>query len=215
MSVTARRYYLDQALEDCTKYFKGTVIELGGRKINRRGRFIPPVEKVERWITLDINLLLQPDIVSMLPEIPLKNDIADVVLMSETLEYIYEQQCVRNEIARILKNGGILIVTVPFLCAHHADFEHDYYRLTGSAFERWAKEKFDILEFSPMGGMFAVCYDLIRTYLVNKNEISLVQKIFRRIIVSLRPVALYLDKCFFKNRKYINTGYFLVCQKNH
>ncbi len=45
--ITFTRHYLDQFLME-TNFF-GKVLDIGGKKENKRGKFVPPIEKVESW----------------------------------------------------------------------------------------------------------------------------------------------------------------------
>lgn len=61
--------------------------------------------------------------------LPFQNFTFDVVLCTEVMEHVAEPQRMLCEIYRILKPGGFLILTTPFLVAvHEAPF--DFYRYT-------------------------------------------------------------------------------------
>ncbi len=46
---TCRRRLLDQALENAIPLMRGRVLDIGGKKKNRRGRFRPPLQHTESW----------------------------------------------------------------------------------------------------------------------------------------------------------------------
>lgn len=62
-------------------------------------------------------------------DIPLGDQVADVVLCSEVLEHVPEPAKALSELHRILKPGGHLILTTPMLEGIH-EAPHDFYRYT-------------------------------------------------------------------------------------
>lgn len=69
------------------------------------------------------------DIFCTADAVPLENGIADVILCTEVLHDIAEPDTVLREINRLLKPGGILILTTPFLVPV-VDGKIDHYRYT-------------------------------------------------------------------------------------
>jgi len=59
------------------------------------------------------------DIVSDITEIPVDDASFDAILCSEVLEHIPDAVAALNEFSRILKPGGILIITAPFASLTH------------------------------------------------------------------------------------------------
>jgi SAM-dependent methyltransferase len=53
----------------------------------------------------------------------------DTVLCTSVLEHVHDAEAVVSEIARILKPGGRLIITIPFLYPTH-EAPYDYWRTT-------------------------------------------------------------------------------------
>jgi SAM-dependent methyltransferase len=69
------------------------------------------------------------DIFCTAESVPLESETADVILCTEVLHDIAEPQKVLREINRLLKPGGVLILTTPFLVPI-VDGKIDHYRYT-------------------------------------------------------------------------------------
>ena len=98
----------------------------------------------------------QIDIVSDITAIPRKSNSFDVVLCSEVLEHVPDPSLVLDELTRLLKPGGLLILTAPFASMVH---QAPYHFCTGfSSFwyqHHLAKRGFQILELTPNGDWYA------------------------------------------------------------
>jgi SAM-dependent methyltransferase len=69
-------------------------------------------------ITLDFNPNSNPDIVCDLNSgIPLQNDVCDIVIATEVIEHIYYSKKLFDEILRILKPDGYIILSTPNACS--------------------------------------------------------------------------------------------------
>jgi len=71
----------------------------------------------------------RPDVFADAAELPFLSNSIDTVLYFEVLEHVAEPRQTLVEIARVLKPGGLLIMSMPFLYPMH-DEPHDYQRLT-------------------------------------------------------------------------------------
>lgn len=70
-----------------------------------------------------------PDIFADASRLPLPDASIDTVLLLEVLEHLHQPAQALSEIARVLRPGGQLLLTVPFLYPVH-DAPHDYQRYT-------------------------------------------------------------------------------------
>ena len=60
----------------------------------------------------------------------------DIVFCLEVMEYILNPTAVVENLKRLLKPGGILYISFPFIYPHHSPFNKDYLRYT-----RWGAER--------------------------------------------------------------------------
>lgn len=61
------------------------------------------------------------DIICDITSIPLENESQDCVLCTEVLEHVKEPIAVIKEFSRLLRKGGVLLLTVPFCCPTHME----------------------------------------------------------------------------------------------
>ena len=80
-------------------------------------------------ISLDIDDQRHPDIAGDICSHDFQGLQFDAVVMAETLEHIHSPHLALENVHRILKNGGRLILTAPFIFPIH-DAPYDYYRYT-------------------------------------------------------------------------------------
>ncbi len=127
----------------CSNYsLKGEVFDVGsGVNLASYHRFFKKKEGV-KIKALDLgfdkseegtNIDLEND------QLPVQNNSLDTVLLFNVLEHIYDFRHVLKETKRVLKPGGEVIGSVPFLVGYHPD-PHDYWRFTKESLERISKE---------------------------------------------------------------------------
>jgi SAM-dependent methyltransferase len=145
--------------------------------------------------------------------LPLPDNRYDTILISEVFEHIAEPDVLWAELARILKPGGKMLVSVPFLYKIH-EAPHDYFRYTEFALKNYAaKNKFRVLELESFGGLPLVLADLYARIVV---KIPLIGNALASITQSL---CLWFVHTRWGSRISANTGrayplgYFMVVEK--
>lgn len=94
-------------------------------------------------------------------ELALESGQFDTILCSDVLEHIATPQLLVGEMARMLKPGGKLILTVPFFYWLHEE-PFDYYRYTRHALQRLCDDsQLQVLELEPYGGALEVVLDIV------------------------------------------------------
>lgn len=83
------------------------------------------------------------DYVCDIVNIPVASESFDAVLCTEVFEHIPDPMAALRELSRILKPGGILILTVPSNCLRHFD---PYYFFSGFS-DRWLEHWLNKFEF--------------------------------------------------------------------
>jgi SAM-dependent methyltransferase len=94
--------------------------------------------------------------------IPAEDGSFDVVVCTQVLEHVPEPLAALREFRRVLRAGGLLIATVPFLWEEH-EAPFDYYRYTRYAIEHLASRAgFVDVEVAPRTDCFTTAAQLLR-----------------------------------------------------
>ena len=209
--ITCRRHYIDTFLTQESSGMKGEMLDIGGKKTNKRGEFRPPEANIRSWKYLNTDASTGSDHLCSAEEIPLEPDSVDGFLLCDVLEHLERPEKVLREAFRILKPNGKGWITMPFLNQIHAD-PHDYQRWTESKLRNVLEQTgFSGISISPMGGIIAVIYDLCHAA-VNRstNQGTFINRLSRRLLQGLGPLALKLDRRFDRSASIITTGYAIV-----
>lgn len=114
----------------------GEIIDIGGGKERASHyRFLKMI-KWNKIKTIDINPQAKPNFVLNIEneKIPISGDSRDFVFAFNVLEHLKNSDNLLSEANRILKKGGELVGSVPFLVNVHPD-PHDYARMTKEKLE--------------------------------------------------------------------------------
>ena len=146
----------------------------------------------------------------------IKDDTYDTILCFEVLEHLPNPFKAVREIRRIIKNNGMLILSVPHLSRLH-DVPHDYFRYTKFGLKALLEENgFEIVEIKTRGGIFSflghqfsnIFCSLFWHIPIIKNIVFFINK-----LLSVR-LSYFLDKIFDKN-KIFALGYTVVARQRN
>lgn len=212
VTYSVRRRYLDRDLAVQAEVFRGVVLEIGCGRRGRRGRFRPPSSGVARWICLDRDVARLPNICADATKLPLRSGSVDTLVCLEVLEYVWDPPSALNEFRRVLKPGGTLVLSTPFL--HRQDASDDYWRFTEAALRRLLNQaRFETVGFFRQGGALAVAVNVLR-YVIG----SLHPRTKHALSVLLRPffaALLWADRPMVRRHHELgtfSTGYLAVAR---
>lgn len=165
LDYTLRRYFVDLFhVEQARALPKGSrVLDLGGNRINKRGQF--NIENYGLHVTYaNLSTEKRPDVHSDAALLPFADGCFDVVICSELLEHVQYPPQVLREAYRVLCQGGILLICVPFLFRIHGD-PYDFGRYTDYYWLNHLTETgFTDIEIEKQGLFWSVLVDMIRAW---------------------------------------------------
>lgn len=115
---------------------KGKVLDIGSGRFNRYQALCTNAEK---FTTLDPDSTWKPDIVGSAENMPIESNSFDGILCTQVLEHIAHPEKAVREMYRVLKPGGILLLTAPQMNELH-EIPHDYFRYTNFGLETLMKD---------------------------------------------------------------------------
>jgi len=169
------RVMLRDQLQDALPYASGILLDIGcGGKpyydlfadgvVGYLGLDYPPthlaVEEVAR--------VAMADVYGDGAHLPIRSAAVDTVLCTQTLEHVPEPWTVMDEIARVLRPGGHLVLTVPLEWGLHGE-PYDFYRYTMYGLRHLAERSGLVVKYiRPRGGFWALTGQLYSTHIYGK-----------------------------------------------
>ena len=189
--VTYRRHLLDAYLDWAAPLMRGLVVDLGGKRLRKRGSFRPPSEGVTSWVYVNLDPITSPDVLGSVTDVPLLSALADCVMCTEVIEHLAEpERCVR-EAHRLLRPGGLLIGSVPFMYPVHGD-PLDFHRFTPEGLMRLLG-RFASVDVRPMGGYFGSLGLFVELGLQEFRSPALWARVVRRMLRLLARFLTWMD----------------------
>lgn len=130
---------------------------------------------------------LKTDVFSDAQAIPFASRVFDTVLCTEVLEHLPHPAKAVSEMARVLRPGGYLILSVPFVHILH-EVPHDYFRFTYFGIQSLiADANLDLIQCWPRGGIVTVMMDLLGRFMI-----SFIQGISRKVPKAMHKYVLFV-----------------------
>jgi SAM-dependent methyltransferase len=143
-----------------------------------------------KYMRLDIDKDSNPDICCDLHKIQWQSNYFDVVIATEVLEHLYEPQVAVNEIHRVIKPGGICILSTRFIFPYHpspAAYQYyfgDYYRFTVDSLNYLFKE-FAETEIHPHGNRIQAIWQIINAGGYDRRKFQIAMSVFLNIFTPI------------------------------
>lgn len=193
------RQYQDCFLKQFGPELSGDIIELGGERHYRHGRFFPNATSFSCTnIARDCDERV--DITAM----PYADNSMDGFVCVSVLAHVFDIHAAIREIQRTLKSGGRLLLTVPLMFP--VCDEVDYWRLSENAYGRLF-EGYEIKAFVHLGGVLSTAVDSLQRPKRRYRWRDVIQKTFAFAIASTAGWAERLDRC--------PLGYGMYAEKTH
>jgi SAM-dependent methyltransferase len=144
------------------------------------------------------------DVICPVTELAFEDAVFDTVLCTQVLEHVFEHDKMMQEIYRVLKPGGKLILTVPFAWELHEE-PYDFFRYTKHGLKQlFTSNGFEIDYIKPNGGKWAAVYQLRNNMLYHSfhKRRTFANKLKKIVFMELRLTqlrnhfAIWLDNNF-------------------
>lgn len=117
------------------------------------------VSRARQYVSFDIDPRARPNVVGDGHALPFSDATFDVIVANNVIEHLYDPTSGVREMKRVLRPGGQLLYTIPFLYPIH-EAPHDYARFTRYGLARLFRE-FSSVEIHDRGGWFSTQAQMI------------------------------------------------------
>lgn len=178
-------YQLGKSIQQTKKSAKGICIDIGA---GCAPYYSMLVDEVDEYIITDYapthTSMFKDDKTSFVEadilNLPFKENYADTVLLTQVLEHVVDPHKALDEVRRVLKEDGILMISVPFIYQAHA-LPHDYWRFSEYGLRQLLETyNFEILEFYYQGYIGTTVMSIFNGFLW---EVSSRKKSFRNLVL--------------------------------
>jgi SAM-dependent methyltransferase len=208
----------DKFLEKYSKYFNGHLVDLGCGEAPYKEYFLQFADSYTGvdWTKTQHNS--KADVVSDLNvKIELDDEVADSIITLSVMEHLYEPQVFLNESYRVLKEGGTIVLQVPWQWWIH-EAPHDYYRYTPYGLKyMFEKAGYKDVQIEAQTGYFTVAI-VKMNYFTNRfvKGPMIIKRLIRAFMIPFWTIgqllAPHLDKLD-KRWDLETQGYFVVAKK--
>ena len=130
------------------KEARGTLLDVGCGGMPYRAYF---VSRVRRYVGVDRSRATG-DVCGDALALPSRGEAFETVICSQVLEHLPEPGLAMSEMARVLKPGGLLVLTAPHIWGIHEEPD-DYYRYTGYGLRHLAdRAGLEVIEVRSLAG---------------------------------------------------------------
>ena len=152
-----------------------------------------------RCVNVDLDAFGNVDVVADAQRLPFKDNTIDLCLMEYVVEHVPYSGAMKTEIHRVLKEGGRLYATVPFMQSYHGNPD-DYYRFTVSGLPVFFSQ-FETVACRPFGGPASALCNAVKEFFaiaLSFNNKTLYAVLSQLLIIPVFPFK-YLDCLLAKN----------------
>ncbi len=195
---------------DYTKFFENklkelakedSVLDVGGGVPFQKGMAkYKSLFEGKKFSTLDVALEYSPTIVGDIHNLPIEDNTVNAILCKSVLEHLYDPKKAMEEMHRVLKKDGKILLYTHFIYPYHArgKIYGDYFRFTEEAL-RYLFRDFSYIEIKKDGGYFRAMMFFM------PFQVKL------RFI--LEPIMYLLDKIFMTEQRSTTAGFYIYAIK--
>ncbi|MBB3839603.1 ubiquinone/menaquinone biosynthesis C-methylase UbiE [Runella defluvii] len=201
------RLSIRKAIEELKNKIEGEVIDIGCGVMPYKELLIQN-NKISKYTGIDweggsYEHISKPDLYWDGRKIPLSDNSVDWVIATEILEHYFDTKLILDEIKRVLKPGGKLFFTVPFVMTLH-EVPYDEFRFTPFSLQKYFElVGYSKYEIKPLGGINFSLAIMYGNWVQNKSLCKVLRKI---LPILLHPFYVLLIKKDLKT-EFINSAY--------
>ena len=180
------------------RYARGRLLDVGCGRQPYAALFAPYVDEHVGVDHADSpHELTAVDVVATAYEIPLDDASFETVLMTEVLEHLERPQEALAEIVRLLRPGGSLILTTPFIWPLHEE-PRDFYRYTPHGLRHLLTSVgFTDVEVTPLAGQWSTLA-LLSGHALQRSPARRLEPLFRAYVRARHALAGWMDELHFR-----------------
>jgi SAM-dependent methyltransferase len=194
------------------RFANGILLEVGSGGSYLKERYN---NLIGNWVTSDYDIRSKVDIRCDGQSLPFAANLFDTIICIDVIEHVPDPQRMIAELYRVLKPGGVLILSTPFFFYLH-ESPNDFTRFSKYGLIKLLENnRMNIIDLKPTGGIIATFGILFTASLVHVfhrarylcNFLLFVNKYFQNF---LAPIDQFINK----NGKF-SQGNFIISKKNN
>lgn len=184
----------------------GILVDYGCGSMPYKDYFEPYVSK---YIGADINENKAADINLIDGKLSLPDNSADILLSTQVLEHVVDPNLYLKESYRVLKQGGLLLLSTHGIWRYHPD-PTDFWRWTGEGLTKILGDNgFEVIEVYGVMGLASMGLLLFQDAFLYK-----IPNVIKLVFVPIMQIQMILfDKVHSKRNKMKDAGVFLMVAK--
>ena len=190
ISKTFSRKNIDKLLTEFCSGDLGDILFVGAGgalEENIRGKLY------KSFVSIDVDPKRNPDIVMSVTELNFPPKTFDTVFLLEVLEHIPDFFDVPDSISQVIKPGGLVIISTPFILGEH-DLPHDYYRITVNGVKYLFRNYEQIFSTKRTGYSWAILTIISRLIVSRSYAIKFIGLAINVLLLPLMPFSILIDK---------------------
>jgi SAM-dependent methyltransferase len=127
--------------------------------------------------------------------LPLRDADFDVVLCTQVLEHVPDPFLVMRELARVLRPGGVVLLSAPQTFPRHEE-PHDYFRYTNHGLRHMAQEVgLEVAAMEPMGSALVTVAQQVVWHMVPMTRLPVVgRRLYGWTVAAIQTTVLVAEK---------------------
>ena len=158
------RIELYEQIKCHSSFIKGRVLDVGAGSFSR----YKDLFNFDEYIKMNTEIGKNTDIIGKVENIPSEDTAFDSVICTQVLGDVYELQKAFKEFYRVLRPGGVLLLTENLFDSLH-DEPNDFWRFTQHSLRRLAQDAgFEVKVLERRGGYRSVLAQMKARYLIER-----------------------------------------------